>query len=185
MAHAGQALSSGCYYYRATMQTDGNLVLTSNGPTRTPYYATGTAGTGGYARMQSGRQLRDLQLGRQPRLGGRDCGNPGARVDMQVDGNMVVYGSSNSPLGASNTPRQIIGTTNCSGSNFALTSVFFRLGRSRRRLRFAHSRSASGKLVRLLLLARLALPGLHVRATGNPECRSGLLVERLVGDLGP
>jgi hypothetical protein len=90
--------------------------------------------------------VSDLVAGRVD-LGAGTQGNPGARLGMQIDGNLVLYSSSNSPRWASNTPREQIGTTNC-----------FRLD---------HPKSASGELVRLLLLARLALPALHVRSAGS------------------
>jgi hypothetical protein len=119
-----QALSSGCYY-RATMQTDGNLVLTSNASTRTPYWSTGTAGSGGYARMQSDGNFVIYNWADNPVWAAGTQGNPGARLDMQSDGNLVVYSGSNSPLWASGTVGENLGSSNCLGSNFALTDVYF------------------------------------------------------------
>lgn len=120
----GQALSESCYY-RATMQTDGNLVLTSNAATRTPYWATGTVGSGGYARMQSDGNFVIYNWADNPVWAVGTWGNPGAWLDMQSDGNLVVYSSNNSPLWASGTVRENVGSTNCFGSNFALTDVYF------------------------------------------------------------
>src|SRR5689334_15431214 len=46
-----QTIASSCYY-RATMQPDGNFLMSGNG-LASQYWSTGTAGSGGYARMQS------------------------------------------------------------------------------------------------------------------------------------
>ena len=114
-----QALTSSCYY-RATMQPDGNLVLSSNG-TASPYWSTGTAGRGAYARMQSDGNFVVYNWADNPVWA---ASTRGARVVMQVDGNLVVYNASNSPLWSSNTAGESIASTNCYGSNFALTDVY-------------------------------------------------------------
>jgi hypothetical protein len=120
----GQALTNGCYY-RATMQTDGNLVLTKNAATRTPYWASGTAGSGAYGRMQSDGNFVIYNWADSPVWATGTQGNPGARLDTQTDGNLVVYSSTNSPRWSSGTAGAILGSTNCYSSNFALTQVYF------------------------------------------------------------
>lgn len=120
----GQSLTKSCYY-RATMQTDGNLVLTKNAATRTPYWATGTAGSGAYARMQSDGNFVIYNWADSPVWATGTYGNPGARVDMQSDGNLVVYSGAGSPRWSSGTAGANLGSTNCALSNFALTDVYF------------------------------------------------------------
>jgi hypothetical protein len=117
----GQALTLGCYY-RATMQTDGNLVLTSSG---SPYWATGTAGSGGFGRMQADGNFVIYNWADSPVWATGTNGNPSSRLDMQSDGNLVLYSSSNWPLWASGTSGENVGSTSCGGSNFALTNVYF------------------------------------------------------------
>jgi len=52
-------------------------------------------------------------------------GRSSTSLIMQSDGNLVVYSSSNSPRWASGTASANLGSTNCFGSNFALTDVYF------------------------------------------------------------
>jgi len=113
-----QALTNGCYY-RATMQSDGNLVLTSSG-TLSPYWSTGTSGTGAYARMQSDGNFVVYNWADGPVWA---ASTRGTRTTMQEDGNLVVY-SGNSPQWSSGTAGERAASSNCAGSNFALTDVY-------------------------------------------------------------
>jgi len=118
-----QTIASSCYY-RATMQTDGNFVLSSNG-TSSPYWSTGTAGSGGYARMESNGNFSVFNWADGAVWSAWTQGNNNARVTMQVDGNLVVYNAGNAPVWSSNTSGESIGSNSCSGSNFAVTQVYF------------------------------------------------------------
>ena len=117
-----QTIASSCYY-RATMQPDGNLVLSSNG-TASPYWSTNTAGSGGYARMQSDGNFAVYNWADSFVWAAWTQNNPNARVAMQTDGNLVVYNSRNTPVWSSGTWGESIGSNNCSGSNFAVTQVY-------------------------------------------------------------
>lgn len=117
-----QTIGQSCYY-RATMQSDGNLVLTDNG-TQHAYWATGTQGSGGYAKLQADGNFVVYNWQDNPVWTAWTQGHANNRLVMQDDGNLVVYNSANQPLWASGTAGERLGSTNCYGSNFAKTDVY-------------------------------------------------------------
>lgn len=118
-----QAITDGCYY-RATMQSDGNFMLSSNG-TASQYWSTGTAGIGAYARMQGDGNFAVYNWADNAVWQTGTGGHPNAHARLQTDGSWVVEDTSNANLWTSYTGGDVLGSTNCSGSNFAVTQVYF------------------------------------------------------------
>ena len=88
----GQTLQSDNGVYTLTMQSDGNVVLRNNAST--PLWRTGTGGGQFDPRdfiMQTDGNLVLYDTSGQPRWESKTQGNPGAFLNVQNDGNLVVY----------------------------------------------------------------------------------------------
>ncbi len=97
---AGEDLASCDGHHVLAMQTDGNLVYYHDGKA---IWATGTAGTTGYAAVMQGDGNFVLYNEKGGALWSTTTENhPGASLAVQGDGNLVVY-SGNAPLWASDT----------------------------------------------------------------------------------
>lgn len=118
-----QAVTDGCYY-RATMQQDGNFMLSSSG-TLSKYWSTGTAGNGAYARMQSDGNFVVNNWADSAVWATGTGGHPNAHARLQDDGSWVVEDTNNATLWSSYTGGEVVHSSNCSGSNFAVTQVYF------------------------------------------------------------
>ena len=96
-----QPITSANGRYRFVYQGDGNLVLYDGG---TPLWASGTDGQPGRRLHHAGRR----QPGRSTtpagsRSGRRTPGNPGSRLVVQDDGNVVIYRPDGTPVWATDT----------------------------------------------------------------------------------
>ena len=88
----GQTLQSDYGVYTLTMQSDGNVVLRNN--ESTPLWRTGTGGGQFNPRdfiMQTDGNLVLYDTSGQARWNSKTQGNPGAFLNVQADGNLVVY----------------------------------------------------------------------------------------------
>ncbi len=88
----GQTLQSDYGVYTLTMQSDGNVVLRNNAST--PLWRTGTGGNQFVPRdfiMQTNGNLVLYDTSGQPHWESNTAGNPGAFLNVQADGNLVVY----------------------------------------------------------------------------------------------
>ena len=88
----GQTLQSDYGVYTLTMQSDGNVVLRNN--ESTPLWRTGTGGGQFNPRgfiMQTDGNLVLYDTSGQARWNSQTSGNPGAFLNVQADGNLVVY----------------------------------------------------------------------------------------------
>lgn len=119
----GQTLTDSCFY-RATMQYDGNFVLTDNG-TQHPYWSTGTYNSGKYAKLQTDGNFVIYNWNDNPVWSTGTYNNSLAHAQIQDDGNFVVYNWNNQPIWATDTAyTERIGSTNCEGSNITKTQVY-------------------------------------------------------------
>ena len=90
----GESLSSPDELYSLFMQSDGNAVLYyGNGGPPSAVWATHTNGihTPGEFTMQTDGNLVLYDSSRQPHWASQTSGNPGAFLNVQNDGNLVVY----------------------------------------------------------------------------------------------
>jgi len=100
----GQSLKSDNGLYTLTMQSDGNVVLRDSAST--PLWRTGTGGGQFVPRdfiMQTDGNLVLYDTSGQARWNSKTPGNPGAFLNVQDDGNLVVYraGSATETVGNS------------------------------------------------------------------------------------
>jgi hypothetical protein len=96
----GQAWTSCDHRFRLAMQADGNLVLYSEG---NAIWSTDTSKLGGdVAIMQPDGNFVLYDLHSHPLFSSRTNGHNGSRLEIQSDGNVVVYGGT-SALWATNT----------------------------------------------------------------------------------
>lgn len=105
--NSGQSISRNDYILSPdsqsalTLQTDGNVLLFSNG---SAVWNSITYGTGANRLvMQTDGNLVLYNTSNAPVWSTGTDGNPGARLVLQPDGNMVIYSSSNTPLWATYT----------------------------------------------------------------------------------
>ena len=99
----GQTLQSDYGVYTLTMQSDGNVVLRNN--ESTPLWRTGTGGGQFDPRdfiMQTDGNLVLYDTSGQPRWASKTQGNPGAFLNVQDDGNLVVYRAGSTSQTANN-----------------------------------------------------------------------------------
>jgi hypothetical protein len=85
----GDTLFSRLTAFKLDMQSDGNLVLYTEH--MRPLWASGTVGTGFFARMQSDGNLVVYDVADRPVWASDTPGNPGAFLWCQDDGNLVLY----------------------------------------------------------------------------------------------
>jgi len=99
----GQTLQSDYGVYTLTMQSDGNVVLRNNAST--PLWRTGTGGNQFVPRdfiMQTDGNLVLYDTSGQPHWASKTPGNPGAFLNVQDDGNLVVYRAGSTTQTADN-----------------------------------------------------------------------------------
>ncbi len=100
----GQTLQSDYGVYTLTMQPDGNVVLRDNAST--PLWRTGTGGGQFDPRdfiMQTDGNLVLYDTSGQPHWASQTSGNPGAFLNVQDDGNLVVYRAGSTSQTANNS----------------------------------------------------------------------------------
>ncbi len=100
----GQTLQSDYGVYTLTMQPDGNVVLRNN--ESTPLWRTGTGGGQFDPRdfiMQTDGNLVLYDTSGQPHWNSKTQGNPGAFLNVQDDGNLVVYRAGSTTQTAGNS----------------------------------------------------------------------------------
>ena len=100
----GQTLQSDYGVYTLTMQPDGNVVLRDNAST--PLLRTGTGGGQFDPRdfiMQTDGNLVLYDTSGQPHWASKTQGNPGAFLNVQADGNLVVYRAGSTSQTANNS----------------------------------------------------------------------------------
>jgi hypothetical protein len=117
----GQRLSSpGCFYH-LDMQADGNLVLYSGIQQTSPVWASNTVGAGAYAVMQADGNFVVYDWGNAPVWASGTQGFWWSRLDMQNDGNLVIYSGTeippffplNTAIWASGTNGESVGVSHC------------------------------------------------------------------------
>jgi hypothetical protein len=84
----GNSVRSPNGVYSLQQQTDGNLVLYKNGSTA--IWSTSTQGSNVYSVMQTDGNFVVVQ-GTKPLWDTKTAGNPGATLNVQDDGNLVIY----------------------------------------------------------------------------------------------
>ncbi|MFJ4796331.1 DUF6531 domain-containing protein [Kitasatospora purpeofusca] len=95
---------------RLTMQSDGNLVLSSNA-TNQPLWTSNTAGhPGATATLQADGNLVVQDTGRATLWASNTGANPGARASLQDDGDLAVYTSAGKRIWTTDTAKSIYDT---------------------------------------------------------------------------
>jgi hypothetical protein len=107
----GQRLVANGCLSRLEMQSDGNLVLYDLSSGRA-LWTSNTVGRNGYTIMQSDGNLVMYNWNNVPFWSTNTWGHNGGHLVMQDDANLVVYHNS-TPLWASNTNRESLGSTTC------------------------------------------------------------------------
>ncbi len=101
----GDSIASCNARFKATMQSDGNLVLRDEQQNARAIWATGT--TSGYAAVfQADGNLVVYDAGRNPLWASHTQGKGGARLAFQDDGNVVLYDANDNALWSTGTEGQ-------------------------------------------------------------------------------